>query len=94
MLQAQIDSRTSRKPREGYHIGRFKKNLFVDDPLQPGSHELLELQERLAGDDHVQAVEQFIAKTDHQALYQAYRGTGSKPYRPERLLAIVIVLIL
>ena len=48
----------------------------------------------MAGDDHVQAVEQFIAQTDHKALYEAYRGTGSKPYRPERLLALVIVLIL
>jgi transposase len=55
---------------------------------------LCELQTRLAGDDHVQAVEQFIGQTDRQALYEAYRGTGSKPYRPERLLAIVIVLIL
>jgi transposase len=55
---------------------------------------LLELQSRLAGDDHVQAVEQLIARTDHRALYAAYRGTGSKPYRPERLLAIAIVLIL
>jgi len=54
----------------------------------------LELQERLDDDDHVQAVERFVAQTDHQALYDAYRGTGSKPYRPERLLAIVIVLIL
>jgi len=47
----------------------------------------VELQERLADDDHVQAVEQFISQTDHQALYDAYRGTGSKPFRPERLLA-------
>lgn len=54
----------------------------------------MELQERLADDDHVQAVEQFISQTDHQALYDAYRGTGSKPFRPERLLAIVILLIL
>ena len=42
----------------------------------------------------MQAVEQFISQTDHQALYDAYRGTGSKPFRPERLLALVIVLIL
>ena len=35
-----------------------------------------------------------IGQADHQALYEAYRGTGSKSYRPERLLAIVIVLIL
>lgn len=35
-----------------------------------------------------------IAQTDHQALYAAYRGTGTKAYRPERLLAIVILLIL
>lgn len=35
-----------------------------------------------------------IRQTDHRALYEAYRGTGSKSYRPERLLAIVIVLIL
>lgn len=35
-----------------------------------------------------------IAQTDHQPLYQAYRGTGSKPYRPDRLLAIAVVLIL
>jgi transposase len=52
------------------------------------------LQQQLAEDDHVQAVEQFMARTDHQALYDAYRGTGSKPYRPDRLLAIVVVLIL
>lgn len=31
---------------------------------------------------------------DHQVLYDAYRGSGSKPYRPDRLLAIVVVLIL
>lgn len=42
----------------------------------------------------MQAVEQFIAGTDHQALYDAYRGTGSKPFRPDRLLAIAVVLIL
>lgn len=54
----------------------------------------MELQERLADDDHVQAVEQFIAQTDTQSLYDAYRGTGSKPYRPERILAIALVLIL
>ena len=35
-----------------------------------------------------------IRQTDHRSLYEAYRGTGSKSYRPERLLAIVIVLIL
>lgn len=52
------------------------------------------MQERLANDDHVQAVEQFVAQTDHLALYEAYRRTGSAPYRPERLLAIVLVLIL
>lgn len=54
----------------------------------------MELQERLADDDHVQAVEQFISQADHQALDDAYRGTGSKPFRPERLLAMVMVLIL
>jgi transposase len=55
---------------------------------------LLELQERLADDDHVQAVEQFISQADHQSLYDAYVGSGSKPYRPERLLAMVVLLIL
>lgn len=35
-----------------------------------------------------------MAQTDQQALYETYRGTGSKPYRPDRLLAIVVVLIL
>ncbi len=59
-----------------------------------GSQGLVELQERLADDDHVQAVELFVAQTDHQALYDAYRCTGSKPYRPDRLLGIVLVLIL
>lgn len=54
----------------------------------------MELQERLSDDDHVQAVEQFIAQTDPRPLYDAYRGTGSKPYHPERLLAIALVLIL
>ena len=48
----------------------------------------------MADDDHVQAVELFVAQTDQQALSDAYRGTGSKPYRPDRLLAIVLVLIL
>jgi len=48
----------------------------------------------LAGDDHVQAVQQLIAQTDQQSLYDAYRGTGSKAYRPDRLLAIALVLIL
>lgn len=42
----------------------------------------------------MQAVEHYIAQADHQTLYDAYRGTGSKPYRPERLLAIAVVLIL
>ncbi|GEM_PF-3706216 len=70
------------------------KNGFRDDPLQPDSFELVKLQERLADDDHVQAVEQLISQTDHRALYEAYRGTGSNPFRPERLLAIVMVLIL
>lgn len=60
----------------------------------PESPELVALQQRLADDDHVQAVEQFIAQTDHGALYKVYGGTGSKPYRPERLLAIAIVMIL
>ena len=54
----------------------------------------MELQERLADDDHVQAVEQFISQADHQTLDDAYRGTGSQPFRPERLLAMVMVLIL
>jgi len=70
------------------------KNGFVKDPFPSGSPELLELQERLADNDHVQAVEQFVAQTDQQTLYDAYRGTGSKPYRPDRLLAIVLVMIL
>jgi hypothetical protein len=39
----------------------------------------VELQERLAADDQVQAVEQLVSQTDHRALYETYRGTGSNP---------------
>lgn len=35
-----------------------------------------------------------MAHTNRQSLFDAYRGTGSNPYRPDRMLAIVIVLIL
>jgi transposase len=70
------------------------KNGFREDPLLPGSRELSKLQSQLADNSHVQAVEQFVGQTDKQALYDAYRGTGSKPYQPERLLAIALVMIL
>ena len=62
--------------------------------MAPGSPELKELQKRFATDVHVQAVEQTIAKLDLKLLHEAYRGTGSPPYRPERMLAIALFLIL
>lgn len=52
------------------------------------------MKQRFAEDDHVQAVEALIAQANHRELHEAYRGTGSKPYPPERLLAIVTLLIL
>lgn len=62
--------------------------------MSEGSPELAELREGLADDDHVQSVEALIASTNHDALYEAYRGTGSEHYRPERILAVVLLLIL
>lgn len=42
----------------------------------------------------MQAVEQTIKGLDLTLLRQVYRGTGSKPYPPELVLAIVLFLIL
>lgn len=63
------------------------KNGFVDDPLQPDSDELLELQERSASDDHVQAVEPFIVQTEIRspskwATAAKNRRRGPDPSRP------------
>lgn len=53
-----------------------------------------ELREKFASDDHVQSVLRTIATIDAQPLYDAYRGTGSKPFDPLRLFAIALVEIL
>jgi transposase len=42
----------------------------------------------------VQAVLQTIAALDLQPLYDTFRGTGSKPYRPELMLGIALFEIL
>lgn len=52
------------------------------------------LQLRFANDIHVQAVQQTIDRLDRQQLRDVYRGTGSPPYPPERMLAIVLFMIL
>lgn len=52
------------------------------------------LAARFASNAHVQAVFQTLATLDLQPLHDAYRGTGSQPYPPERLLAICLFEIL
>jgi len=52
------------------------------------------LESRFASDVHVQAVFHTLNVIDHRPLHDAYRGTGSEPYPPERLLAIVLFEIL
>lgn len=54
----------------------------------------MDLKQRFADDTHVQAVQQTIDRLDHQQLRDVYRGTGSSPYPPELMLAIVLFMIL
>ena len=58
------------------------------------SLEFLELEQRFAQDTHVQAVRQTIERLKWQQLRDVYRGTGSKAYPPELILAIVLFMIL
>ena len=55
---------------------------------------MLRLKERFADDPYVNAVTQAIEQLDLQPLHQAYRGTGSKPLPPERLLAVALYEII
>jgi len=52
------------------------------------------LDKKFSQDNHVQAVLRTLAIIDLEPLREAYRGTGSKPYPPERLLAISLFEIL
>lgn len=62
--------------------------MAIDSP------EFLDLQQRFVSDTHVQAVQQTVDRLDHQQLRDVYRGTGSKPYPPELMLAVVLFMIL
>ena len=52
------------------------------------------LQSQLKDDQHVQAVQRVIGRLDLEPLREVYRGTGSRPYPPELMLAVVLVQIL
>ena len=54
----------------------------------------MELNRRFDKTDHVQAVLRTLAVVDLEPLREAYRGTGSKPYPPEYMLAIALFEIL
>ena len=54
----------------------------------------MRLKETLAFDQHVAAVTVAIQQFDLTPLYQAYRGTGSKPVCPELMLSIALFEIL
>jgi transposase len=53
-----------------------------------------QLEEHVGSSDRVRSVRECLAAVDFQPLYDAYRGTGSKPYLPELMLAIVLFEIL
>lgn len=58
------------------------------------SPEILALDEQFEDDSDVQAVMRTISRLDLQELRQVYLGTGSKPYPPELMLAVVLDEIL
>lgn len=73
---------------------QLKRIAFRQPRLEPGSPELERLRNEVGHDDHVRAVCETIESIDLQPLHNAFRGTGSKPYRPELMLAIALFEIL